>query len=306
MTQAATAETLKVYLPRQVSIDDEIMLLGDIAIIRGSAADIAKASKIQMGKFSAAGQKITVSRRSILSRLAANKINTKNVSFSGAKEFIKVGRNEMTISKSDIAKQATKFLEDNNSNPAIAYYKLTRSPAGIVLPAQKAKVTFAPRFGSRISSSQTTVEVDVLVDGKKVGTNQVTYRPMYNCRKVTAKMNVPAGTVISSRNIKIETIASKYPEHKGWKSPIGLLAKRDIKSGQLIRSSLLTKVKPEILIKRNAIIPIKIQTSVFSITVNGLAMKDGAFGEIIRVKNVESKKIIFCKVNFDGSVSPVM
>lgn len=300
----AVAEPLKIYLPREVNIDDEIMLLGDITLIRGNQEDIAKASTIQLGKFSMPGQQITVTRSVILGRLTANHINTKNVLFTGAKD-INVGRKEVIISPNEIIAQAEKFLKDNKSGSAIASYVITRSPQKIVLSSKAEKVKLVPRLKNSISATQTTVEVDVMLDGKKIGTDYVSYRPAYNSRRVVAITNVKAGEVISSNNIKIETVLSRYPE-RSWKSPIGLVAKRNIKSGQLIYGSLLANAKPEILIKRSAFVAIKISTAALSITANGQAMENGAFGETIRVRNVDSKKVIICKVNFDGTVSPVM
>ena len=305
MTQAASAGAIKLYLPREINITGDSMLLGDVAIIRGKPEDVAKASAITLGKFSVAGQKITVTRRTILSRLAAYRIASKNVSFSGAKD-IKVGRRELIISAKDIAARASEFLKKNKTDTSIASYELIRNCRNVVLASQKGEITFVPRLSKRISTSQVVVDVDVMLGGKKTGTSQVAYRPMYNRRLIVAKADIPAGAILSSSNIKIETIASKYPEPKGWKLPVGLIVKRKIKSGQQIRNSLLTKAKPEILVKRNSKVVIKIDTAAIKLTVNGKALGEGAFGELIKVRNIDSKRIITCKVNHDGTVSPAI
>lgn len=305
VTQAASAGAIKLYLLREVNITGESMQLGDIAILRGSPEDIAKASEVTLGKFSVPGQKITINRRTILIRLAANKIASTNVSFSGAKE-VKVGRKELIISANDIAAKASEFLKKNKTNSMVASYELTRNCRKIVLPAQKGKITLAAHLSKKVSASQVIIDVDVMLDGKKVGTNQVSYRPVYNRRLVVATADMPAGTVLSDKNIKIETTTSKYPEPKGFKLPVGLVAKRDIKSGQQIRNSLVMQPKPEILIKRNALVVIKIETAALTLTADGKSLGEGGFGEMIKVKNIDSKRIIICKVNYDGTVSPAI
>lgn len=306
ITQTAVAKSLKMYLPREVKITGDTMVLGDIAIMfGGSAEEIAKISAIQLGKFSRPGQEITVDRRTIESRLTANKIDLKSITFTGAKG-VTVGRKEMVVTKKEITAKADAFLKKNKTNASVASYKLTRVGRSIIIPGQNAKVTMIPRLGKRLSVSQTTVDVDIMVDGKIIGTNQVIYRPMYNCRRFVAKTDLPAGTVISSGNTKMETVESTIPEPRTWQSPMGLVVRRNIRIGSLIRNSQVAKPRPPILIKRNALVVIKIQTASLTLTVSGQALGEGAFGDTIKIKNVDSKKIIICKVNFDGSVSPLI
>jgi hypothetical protein len=121
LTQAAVAKPLKVYLHRQVKINGDIILLGDITTMFGDAVDKAKAAAIKLGRFSLPGQVITVSRSTIQSRLTANNIGTEKVTLSGAKA-ISVGRNEMKISSKEITAKADIFLKENKPNPAVAYY----------------------------------------------------------------------------------------------------------------------------------------------------------------------------------------
>lgn len=306
LAQTSVAKSLKLYLPRQVKITGDTMLLGEIAVMHGgSAEETAKISAIQLGKFSKPGQVITVDRRTIQGRLTANKINAKSVTFTGAKS-ITVGRKEMVVSKDEITAKAEKFLKENKTNSSIASYKLARVGEKIVIPGHDAKVSIVPRLGKRVSPSQTTVDVDVMVGGKKIGTNQVIYRPMYNCRRFIAKTDLPAGTVISSDNTKMETVESTIPEPRNWQSPIGLVVRRKIRIGQLIRNSQVEKARPPILIERNSLVVIKTQIPGLTVTASGQSLGEGAIGEMIKVKNIDSKKIIICKVNYDGSVSPVI
>ncbi|MCF7955803.1 MAG: flagellar basal body P-ring formation chaperone FlgA [Phycisphaerae bacterium] len=305
VTQAGRGGELKLYLPREVNIADESICLGGFAILRGSPEDIAKASGVSLGRFSVAGQKITITRRTILSRLSANEIASTDVSFSGANEVV-VGRKELIISENDIAANASEFLKKNKTDSSVASYEILRNCRKIVLPAQKGKITFSPRLNKRSSESQVIVDVDVMLDGKKVGDDQVVYSPVYNRRVVVAATDVAQGTVLSSDNIKVETVTSKYPEPKGFNLPVGLVARRNIESGQEIRNTLLTQPKPEILIKRNALVVIKIDTLAILLTAKGTALSEGVFGEMIKVKNIDSNKIIICKVNYDGTVSPAI
>ena len=78
---------LQIYLPRSVTIKDNLPNLGQVAIIQGDETLVAKAEKIGMGRISVPGQKLIINRSSLLSRLASNGISTSQVTLIGAKEI---------------------------------------------------------------------------------------------------------------------------------------------------------------------------------------------------------------------------
>jgi len=157
-----------------------------------------------------------------------------------------------------------------------------------------------------VSDVQVSAVVNVMVGGEKVGSRKVHFRPMYNRLRIIAKGDVSAGTVLSAENVRLEKYISRHPEKKAVKLPVGLIAKRNIRAGQVVRNSALAHAKPEILIKRNALVVIKIETPLLKLSVEGKALGEAAFGELIKVRNVDSKRTILCKVNFDGTVSPAI
>lgn len=305
IAEGSIAKGLKVYLPREVTIENDVLLLGDVTIMSGSKDLIAKAGKIALGKLSLAGQRITVDRRTILSLLASRKIDTSSVSFSGS-QGITVGRKELLITGAEIAKKASLFLNDTPTDPSIADYKIVRSPKNIVLAGQSGEITLVAKQGTKDTVTQTSITVDVLLNGIRTGSAEVVFKPTYKSRRAVAAKPIAAGEMLSTENTRIETIKTAYPEPKGWKLPFGLIAKKSLKPDELIKSSILTVKKPEILIKRNNLVVIKIQTQALSITVTGQALGQGSFGELIRVKNIDSNRIIVCRINHDGTVSPVL
>jgi flagella basal body P-ring formation protein FlgA len=65
-------------------------------------------------------------------------------------------------------------------------------------------------------------------------------------------------------------------------------------------------VKSPIIIKRNQNVVIRIENPGFVITAMGKTMQDGRAGEYIKVRNVDSQRIILVRINEDGSVGPVL
>src|SRR4030065_1655928 len=86
---------LKIYLPREVTVKDNNLSLGQVSIIQGGESLVAKASEIALGRISVPGQKIIIDRPMVLSRLACNGIPTSKVTFTGA-EKIKVKQKHQT------------------------------------------------------------------------------------------------------------------------------------------------------------------------------------------------------------------
>ncbi|NQT03198.1 MAG: hypothetical protein HQ580_14315, partial [Planctomycetes bacterium] len=75
---------LQIYLPREITIKDNHLSLGQIGIIRGNESLAAKASKIALGRISVPGQKIVIDREMVLSRLVCNGIPASKVTLTGA------------------------------------------------------------------------------------------------------------------------------------------------------------------------------------------------------------------------------
>jgi len=87
--------------------------------------------------------------------------------------------------------------------------------------------------------------------------------------------------------------------------PYGLIARRRLPANSVIKPSMVGPVKPQILLKRNQNVTIKVERPGLLITAIGKTMQDGRVGENIKVRNVNSQRIFLAKVNADGSVQPV-
>jgi len=59
-------------------------------------------------------------------------------------------------------------------------------------------------------------------------------------------------------------------------------------------------------VKRNQNVVIRIQAGGLVITATGRMVDEGAAGDFVRVRNVDSQRVIIGKVNEDGTVGPVL
>ena len=294
---------LQIYLPREITIKDKHLSLGQVGIIRGQESLVAKASKIALGQISAPGQKIVIDRETVLSRLACNGIPVSKVTLTGA-ETITIKQQERTIGSDEFIKLASSFLEKNPPDISVCGFNPIRIPQDFIITGTGKDISFSPRLVSSIARNQAKVEIAIYSVGKKIGTCEVIFGLKYNCRQVVTKIDIPTGTVISPDNVKIEKAILNYPESADWKPPYGLIAKRQIPAKILLHPNMLGPVKSPIITKRNQKVVIRIDMPGFLITAFGKAMQDGRAGDYIKVRNVDSQRIILAMINEDGSVKP--
>ena len=309
---------LQIYLPRSITIEGNIPNLGQVAIIRGEEGLVFKASKITLGRISSPGQKIIVDRSIVLSRLACSGIPASEVTLTGAGE-ITVTQQYQLIKSRDFVEKALAFLKKDPQDASICQWNPIRAPKDLILSGSGKDVRMSLSLVKSGIRNQSKVRVSVFSGDKEIGMREISFFLKYNCRRLIAKVDIPQGAVISPKNVKIEKVVSNYPEPADWNRslfsksskdgasivPYGLIARRRLPANSVIRPSMVGPVKPQILLKRNQNVIIKVDRHGLFVTAIGITMQDGRVGENIKVRNVASQRIIMAKVNTDGSVEPV-
>ncbi len=295
---------LEIYIPREVTIKGDAIRLGDVCIIRGESALAGKAGAIGLGRLCVPGQEIVVDRSLVLGRLAGSGISLSNVVFSGA-EKVSIKREERVIEGERFVEAAKSFLVKDPGGSDSIKLEVLRVPKPLIVPGLSKDIKFSFRFLGRRTGSRPKVQVVVLVDGKRAGTRDVSFLVRYNRRQMVAKVDIQPGVPLSKENIRVEKILSSSPEPMNWSPGFGLIAKRYISANSVISPRMFGSASPELVFKRNAKVIIRIDMPGFLVTATGKAISDGRAGEYVKVRNVDSNRIILCKVNSDGSVEPV-
>ena len=81
---------------------------------------------------------------------------------------------------------------------------------------------------------------------------------------------------------------------------VGMAAKRMVREHSPIR---LSYVQRPVLVRKNGLVTIHLASKSMTLTAQGQAMQDGSRGEIVQVKNIQSKKVIEAVVTHAGKVS---
>ena len=296
---------LRIYLPREVTVKEANLTLGQISVIQGRESLLAKANNVAIGRISVKNQNVVIDRPTVLSRLASSGIPSSMVVFKGAKET-KVKRQQRAVSSQELVALAQSFLKSHPPDTSVCQWSVLRKPKDLVLPEAGEQMRFSPRLILNRTKNQAKVEITVSCAGKKIGVRDVYFALKYNCRQAVTITPIAKGAVIGPENVKVEVIPSNYPEPSDWTSPYGLIAKRTLAANTILRSYMVESHTSSIIIKRNQNVVIRIEKPGFLITAAGITLEEGKTGEHIKVRNVDSKRIILARISEDGSVEPII
>lgn len=119
---------------------------------------------------------------------------------------------------------------------------------------------------------------------------------------VVSDLPIARGTHLSENDLRLE-IMDVSRLHSGYFRDInnlsGYVARRAISAGQVMNPAL---VDPARMINRGEKVVIIAESPGLSIRSSGEALQDGAYGELIRVKNTSSNKIVEGRITAPGQI----
>ena len=146
-----------------------------------------------------------------------------------------------------------------------------------------------------------SVKIEYYEDDKKLS-KQVKYRIIQYENILIINDLVKVKTLVNKEMFHFEkTDVTRLMERPiyDFKEISGLRAKRNLRRGKILTTASLEKV-PDIIWGNN--LSIIYGSGSFTISADGIALQDGSIGEIIKVKNVQSKKILRGRISKKGVV----
>jgi len=300
------AQTLvSVYLPREAKVSVEQMTLGSFAVVRCQDETLAaRASAVAMGRAPWSNDRVVIDRQTVLSRLASEGFSAEQVQFTGALDVV-VTRNETTVSSDQLVAAANRFVSENQIDSERIRLKLSQTPQELVVPAG-AGLTFQADWADSAPDGQVAVRVTIMSGGQAVGQRIVQFRMVHLVRKVVTTRDIQPGDTISPQNTRIVVEESNHPQAKDWSPPYGTKARMRLAVGIDVQDGAVKDEAAPVVIKRNSDVVVKVEGPGFVLTCQGTALQDGRTGDLIRVRNADSKRVITAKVQADGSVAPAI
>lgn len=291
---------LEVVFQPNATVSGATVRLSDIAVISpaGDAANLLGRHLVTTAP--AAGRTRGLKAVSIISSMR-HIPETENVFWKGS-DTITVKREGIHIGKDQLQQIIAGYLQQNLAKLPRAEIRFTsmRAPSELMLPVGELTWKVTPSKPEIIGSSSFSILFKV--DGKTVKNCTVRGKLEALADVVTAKVNLRRGEIILPDQIKMTRLNLAELENP-YQSPelvLGMEVTRTIRAGRVIDQR---HVVPPPVIKKGELVKIFASKGHLRISTTGIAKTDGRSGDIIRVKNINSNKLIHCRVDAPGFVS---
>ncbi len=297
---ASPAFGLNIQLKEQALVADTFVHLGDIAAITPDGAQARQWAERQVTYAPAPGESKIIQSASLIASLR-HLSDADTIHWSGAKN-ITVRRQGIEISREGIKQIIAEFLQQNLGNlPGVELrFTSVRAPEKIILPTGELKYTVTPSKPGILGSS--SFSIIFRVNGKTVKNCTVRGKLEAMAEVVIAGVNMRKGTIITADQLNTarRDISRIDKPFTAIDNVIGMQAKRTIRAGKTINEH---NVGLPPIIKKGEPVKIIASKGLLQISTSGIAIMDGRRGQFIRVKNINSSKLIYCKVDAPGIVS---
>ncbi len=270
-----------------VEVKKSDVLLKDIAKVKSSQERLK--DFIENIKIKEVDRVTKISKEEIKNRLRENYIDLKSVIIKGSNRVI-VRRAIKKISQIQIEEDLRKFLYKRYGKN-IEIKSIGIGKKEITLPDGK----IAKKIQKRNKSSNNIyLNYELYVDGERYLSLPINVRVEFFTLAPFAKRDIPKGKIIDFNDIYFK----KYPKRSSRdcltkEDIIGKIAKRVIRRDSVIKRYYLL---PNFKVFKNRNVKILYSKGALNIELLGLALENGALGDIIRVKNISTNKVIKCKV----------
>ncbi|MCE5186738.1 MAG: flagellar basal body P-ring formation chaperone FlgA [Planctomycetaceae bacterium] len=304
---SGTGQGLRIYLPSERSVESQTLRLDQVAMVLGDQPLAERAGAVSVGQFAAAGQQLTIDRKTVLSCLASTGIKASQVQFNGA-EAVRVRRAEQTVTADRFLQMAQDFLQTQSAGEKAAF-KPVRPARDLVLPAAAA-AELTPRFSDRQTQGVRRVTVSVSQNGSQVGSQELVFAAEYERRRVVAATALEAGTAVTSENTKIEPYLSNQPSDEEMFIPYGMITRKKIDAGMVVERSAVQPKEAPVAVKRQQQVILKIENECLLVSAYGEAMEEGKVGDLIRVKRgsraTQDERFVIGRIMEDGTIKPTL
>ena len=292
---------ISVNFQATASVTGPKIVLADIAVIQpsGSKANAIGQLPVAIPSPPPGGAK-ELSTVSVITSLR-NRPEVADVDWQGS-ETIVVQRASNQISQEQLRQIIADYLKENSAKlpKTEITFTTSRLPEGLTLPAGKLSWKVTPSDPEIVGSSSFSISFSV--DGKTATNCVVRGKLEALAEVVTAEATLHKGDLITSDNIalKPQNLCELKKPFLAKEQLVGMLVARTIIAGKAVEQKHI--VSPP-LIKDGDQVKITARRGELQISTSGIAKAEGRLNETIRVQNISSSKLIYCRVDGPGFVS---
>ena len=299
-----TADALEITFKANGSIDDSVIRLGDIVTFNKETEMARALATLIVEQAPAPGNKCSLRSEDIIDYLVSSQSLPQDILWKGS-PTITVLRSSITVGPERIQTIIAEYLQDNQNNLPDAEIRFVPSslPLPFTLPTGDLTHEIIPSKPGILGSSRFSIIF-------RVNDNVVKNMSIRGKLEALADVVVSTGPLKKRQILRPEHLTTTLMDIGSKGNPIldpndliGKKLKKSLRSGSPI---LLSMVETQPLVQRGERVKIVINSGSLHLTATGVARSDGIQDQMIRVQNINSNKIVHCRVAAPGLVEVML
>lgn len=301
LTFALNAEAqISVNFQANATVTDAKIRLADIAVIEPAGVEATAIGQLPVTAAPAPGAGKELTTATVIASLRYRP-EVAQVDWQGS-QTITVYRTGNRIGPEQVQTIIADYLQENSAKlpQGAIQFTVAQTTAAVTVPTGTLTWKVKPANPEIVGSS--SFAISFAVDGKPAGTCVARGKLEALALVATAAVALRKGEVLTRDNIVLQqhNIGALEKTFPTKEQLIGMQVARNIEAGRVIEQKYI--VSPP-LIKDGDQVKIFARKGEMQISTNGVAKASGRMGETIRVKNISSSKLIYCRVDGPGIVS---
>ena len=287
----------EVFLKDYSRVSGQEVTLGEIADIKGTSVEKELLSSIRVADSPPPCRERVISKediaREIADYLRENGISVKEIAIKGA-ERVSITSVCSVIDGDHIRKLIENFFKKNYPQ----YEVISVPDLNVKLPYNRYEEHLSLDYLGRNSAR---FVYEITVNGKTVKKFWIPVRVERKVKVVVAVKPIPRGSVITSDEVSLKSVVESKARGgtDNISSIVGATARRDFLPGDVITKS---GIIPNFAVRRNQPVRVVYRSGAIRVELLGIALQDGVVGNIIKVKNPSTGKVLLCRVTGNGLV----
>lgn len=309
MVHHASGERVHIEIKDSVTLPEKQIVIGDIAYVScNDPSLLERINGILIGNTPWPGYARKIEKDVISARLIDGGIDLKEVIFGSTKSSL-VTVESITITGEEIIKKAKEYLLSKQSRPdgGEIIIESDRIPMDKLLPANEGDIRFeVSQIDTNKERGSIQLIVRVFINDKQHLKIPVFFTIRVYEDVVTTARKISRDTILTPDDIEIRRMETTKLPGVTFDAVEDLVGKRAVRSIMPNIPITADLVNNPPVIKKGDLIKVLVQSGNLLIVTKGLAKEDGYFGKIIRVKNLDSKKELYGKVEDDSTVKIIL
>lgn len=298
-TDRVLAAPTTVEMKKFAEVSGPKIEMGELINVKGPDAELVKRiQSIELGAVPWPGSLLTISRAGIRTRLRQHQVDISQIEFRGARETV-VTTKSVKIKGSDIVTAARDYILGNMPwDRKEVIIETSRFPKDRVIPEGVEKeLHFQVTSLSRNSFlGPIQLSVGLYVDKQLYVSIPLSLTVRVFKEVVIANRTVSRKEILTRKVLSLKRSDITYLPRNiltDISAVEGKVAERFIPANTVLTGSM---IGVPLAVKRGNIVTLLLADDLISIVTKGKAMENGRVGEVIRVKNLDSRKDVYGKV----------